>query len=109
MDMLFTDILPTLPDIQHISGLDIRDAQGVVVRHIAAQPGQMGSLRVYNALAGRFAGQLSTEAIAQGLVWFAEHVADAQAHPGAHPNIDFLLNARTSPSCYTLHPLPLSD
>ena len=42
----------------------------------------MGSLRVYNALAERFGGALTAEAVAQGLAWFAEHTADARARPG---------------------------
>lgn len=107
--VLFADVLTTLPDIEHIAGLDICNAQGAVVRHIAAQPGKMGSLRVYHALAQRFDGQLNAEAIEQGLAWFAEHVADAQARPGAHPNIDFLLDARARAAHYTLHPLPVKD
>jgi len=27
----------------------------------------------------------------RGLQWYGEHLADAQAHPGKHPNIDRLL------------------
>jgi hypothetical protein len=30
-------------------------------------------------------------ALRLGLEWYAEHVADAQAFPGKHPNIDRLL------------------
>ena len=89
--MDFKDTLETLPTADHLRGLDIVDASGTVVHHIPAAPGKMGSLRLYNALAKKFDGALNDDAVAQGLAWFAEHVADARAHPGAHPNIDLLL------------------
>ena len=89
--MNFQDILATLPPTDGLTGLDVVDATGAVVHHIPAAPGKMGSLRVYNALAARFGGAFSAEAATQGLAWFAEHVADARQRPGAHPNIDLLL------------------
>lgn len=104
--MNFAETLATLPPIGQLRGLDIVDAGGTVVHHIPAAPGKLGSLRVYNALAGRFGGQLSAEAVAQGLVWFAEHVADARAHPGSHPNIDLLLRQPEARSGWRLVPLP---
>ncbi|HRN76341.1 DUF2322 family protein [Ottowia sp.] len=104
--MNFAETLASLPPIGHLRGLDIIDAQGAVVRHIPAEPGKLGSLRVYNALAERFGGRLSAEAVAQGLVWFAEHVADARAHPGSHPNIDLLLCQPEAHSGWRLVPLP---
>ena len=103
--MNFAETLASLPPIGHLRGLDIIDAQGAVVRHIPAEPGKLGSLRVYNALAERFGGQLSAEAVAQGLVWFAEHVADARVHPGSHPNIDLLLRQPETHSGWRLVPL----
>ena len=66
----------------------------------------MGSLRIYHALAQAFDGQLSAAAIAQGLEWFAEHVAEARAHPGSHPNIELLLAQRAAPQGWRLVPLP---
>lgn len=104
--MNFKDTLDTLPAADHLRGLDIVDASGAVVHHIPAAPGKMGSLRVYGALAQRFGGALSPEAVQQGLAWFAEHVADARAHPGAHPNIDLLLDAQTAGQGWRLVPLP---
>ncbi|MFV0681493.1 DUF2322 family protein [Ottowia sp.] len=89
--MNFQQTLDTLPPIDGLTGLDVVDASGTVVHHIPAAPGKLGSLRVYHALAVQFGGAFSAEAAAQGLRWFAEHVADAQARPGAHPNIDLLL------------------
>ena len=104
--MNFKETLDTLPPADQLRGLDIVDAQGAVVHHIPAAPGKMGSLRVYNALAERFGGALNPESVAQGLIWFAEHVPDAQAHPGAHPNIDLLLNPDAGISGWRLVPLP---
>lgn len=94
--MNFAETLATLPTADHLRGLDIVDADGAVVHHIPAAPGKMGSLRVYHALAQAFGGALNADAVAQGLGWFAEHVADARARPGAHPNIDLLLDAQTA-------------
>lgn len=89
--MQFQDILATLPEVNHLRGLDIVDADGKTVHHIPHAAGKIGSLRVYFALAQQFDGVLSAQAVEQGLQWFAEHVADAQARSGAHPNIDLLL------------------
>ena len=104
--MNFADTLATLPAADHLKGLDIVDAEGRVVHHIAAAPGKLGSLRVYHALALAFDGRLGAEAIAQGLAWFAEHVAAAQAHPGSHPSIDLLLAQQAAPQDWRLVPLP---
>ena len=91
--MSFQDNLAAMPDIGHLSGLDILDAQGKAVHHIPNAPGKQGSLKLYNALALNFGGKLDAAA-AQGLDWFAEHVADAQDNPGKHPNIDLLLQVQ---------------
>ena len=103
--MNFQQILSTLPAADHLRGLDIVDAQGQVQHHIPAAPGKMGSLKLYNALAEQFGGQLDAAAVAQGLQWFAEHVSDAQAKPGAHPNIDLLLHQEVHNSGWRLVPL----
>lgn len=104
--MNFAETLATLPTADHLRGLDVLDADGAVVHHIPAAPGKMGSLRIYHALARAFDGQLSAAAIAQGLEWFAEHVAEARAHPGSHPNIELLLAQRAAPQGWRLVPLP---
>ncbi len=103
---MFRDVLETLPRIDHLRGLDVVDAAGAPVHHIPAAPGKLGSLRVYHALALAFDGQLNAAAIAQGLAWFAEHVADARARPGTHPNIDLLLGQQAAPPGWRLVPLP---
>ena len=104
--MNFAETLATLPTADHLRGLDVLDADGAVVHHIPAAPGKMGSLRIYHALVQAFDGQLSAAAIAQGLEWFAEHVAEARAHPGSHPNIELLLAQRAAPQGWRLVPLP---
>ena len=92
--MNFQDYLATFPPIDHLTGLDVQDTDGKTVHHIPAVQGKLGSLKLYNALAERFNGRLDKEAAEQGLIWFAEHVADAQANPGKHPNIDLLLQVK---------------
>lgn len=103
--MTFQEILATLPAIDHLRGLDVVHSDGSVVHHIPAAAGKLGSLKLYHALAQQFDGRLDTEAAEQGLVWFAEHVADALQHPGKHPNIDLLLKVRSDGLSYRLQPL----
>lgn len=49
--MNFQDYLATFPPIDHLTGLDVRDADGKTVHHIPAVQGKLGSLKLYNALA----------------------------------------------------------
>lgn len=88
--MQFKDYLATFPEISHLSGLDVLE-NGNVIHSIPAIEGKLGSLKLYNALSSLFNGQLTAESAEQGLIWFAEHVDDAKANPGKHPNIDLLL------------------
>lgn len=104
--MNFAETLATLPAVDHLLGLDVVDAGGAVVHHIPAVPGKLGSLCIYHALAERFDGELTADAIAQGLAWFAEHVAEARAQPGVHPNIDLLLVQQAAPRGWRLRPRP---
>ena len=103
--MAFADTLATLPTIDHLQGLNVLDAEGNVVHHIPNAPGKAGSLRLYHALAQQFNGELSPAAAQHGLTWFGEHVADALAHPGAHPNIDLLLRQKTAATSLRLQPV----
>lgn len=89
--MQFKDFLATFPNIDHLSGLNVLNENGEVIHHIPAIEGKLGSLKLYNALAENFAGQLNVESANQGIEWFAEHVEDAKQNPGKHPNIDLLL------------------
>ncbi len=88
--MRFAEQLRQLPPVSHLEGIDLLDAQGALVARIDNQPGQAGSLAVYNFLGQHF-GAITPLAAATGLELYAEHTEDARAHPGKHPNIDRLL------------------
>lgn len=89
--MNFADRLKQLPSASHLAALHLLDTDGQVLATIENQPGQTGSLVVYAALAALYGGSITPAAASLGLEWYAEHVADAQAFPGKHPNIDRLL------------------
>ena len=86
----FKDNLQQLPAIDGVQRIDLIDAQGKVLASIENQPGKQGSLAVYQYLKQAF-GALDARAAEHGLAVFAEHTADARSRPGAHPNIDRLL------------------
>ena len=102
--MNFKDILETLPTIDHLTGLDVLNGE-MVIHHIPAAPGKLGSLRLYNALAEKFNGKLDRTSAQQGIEWFAEHVEDAKQNPGKHPNIDLLFKVVAEELNYSLIPL----
>ena len=102
--MNFKDILETLPSIDHLTGLDVLNGE-MVIHHIPAAPGKLGSLRLYNALAEQFNGKLDRTSAQQGIEWFAEHVEDAKQNPGKHPNIDLLFKVVAEELNYSLIPL----
>lgn len=86
----FADNLAALPTAEGIARLELRTDAGDLADTIENQPGKTGSLRVYRHLAERY-GAIDVTAAREGLTLFAEHVADARARPGAHPNIDRLI------------------
>jgi hypothetical protein len=86
----FKDNLQQLPPIDGVQRIDLVGANGEVVASIENKPGKQGSLAVYQYLKQAF-GVLDAKAAEHGLVVFAEHTADARNRPGAHPNIDRLL------------------
>lgn len=106
--MNFKDYLVQMPDVAHLSGLDVRDASGQVVHHIPAVEGKLGSLKLYHALAVQFDGVLNAQTATQGITWFAEHADDARENMGKHPNVDLLLKVQNEQLTFTLVPL-LSD
>ena len=89
--MNFADRLKQLPSVSHLAALQLLDANGQVLATIENKPGQAGSLAVYHALAAKHGGVITPAAAAEGLEWYGEHLADARANPGKHPNIDRLL------------------
>ena len=86
----FKENLQQLPPVDGVQRIDLVDAKGNVVASIENQPGKQGSLAVYQYLKQSF-DILDEKAAAHGLAVFAEHKADAQNRPGAHPNVDRLL------------------
>jgi hypothetical protein len=95
--MAFADNLKQLPKVSHLAALQLLGADGETVATIENKPGQAGSLAVYNHLAQLY-GAITAEAAKKGLELYAEHTADAQAHPGKHPNIDRLIDVVASNS-----------
>lgn len=96
----FTEILASLPPVDGIRRIELSlpgsDAVAAVIEN---QPGQAGSLRVYHALLQGH-GRIDAAAAEEGLRLYAEHTADARAHPGRHPNIDRLLEVVAQGHCY---------
>jgi hypothetical protein len=92
--MAFAENLKQLPKVSHLAALQLLDKEGAVVATIENKPGQTGSLAIYNHLAQLY-GAITAEAAKKGLELYAEHTADAQAHPGKHPNIDRLVTLVT--------------
>ena len=71
--MNFHDNLSAMPDISHLSGLDVLDAQGKVLHHIPAVQGNWVRSSSYNALDAGNSATASTSAAERGLSLFAEH------------------------------------
>lgn len=86
----FEENLQRLPPIDGLLRIDLLDGAGAVVASIENAPGKQGSLAVYQYLSQAF-GPLDARAAEHGLAVFGEHSADARQRPGAHPNIDRLL------------------
>lgn len=87
----FKDNLQQLPSVEGLARINLIDPAGMIVATIENQPGKQGSLAVYQHLQQCF-GMLDLEAATYALDIFAEHTADAKERPGAHPNIDRLLD-----------------
>ena len=89
--MNFADRLKQLPSTSHLAAVHVLDASGNPIATLENKPGQAGSMVVYAALATLYGGTITPAAATLGLEWYAEHTADAHAHPGKHPNIDRLV------------------
>jgi hypothetical protein len=96
--MNFFDRLQQLPSVAHLAALHVSSADGQVLTSLEPKPGQAGSLVIYHALGLLYGGRITPAAARLGLEWYAEHHADALAHPGKHPNIDRLLACADSGS-----------
>ena len=104
--MNFADRLKQLPAVSHLAALQLLDDQGQVLATIENKPGQGGSLAVYHALGALYGGHITPAAAALGLEWYAEHTADALAHPGKHPNIDRLLAWAQRQATFAVRAIP---
>ncbi len=103
--MNFAERLKTLPSVNHLAALQLLETTGQTLATIENKPGQAGSLAVYHALAQQHGGVITPAAAAQGLTWYAEHTADAQANPGKHPNIDRLVAWAAGTATYLVRPV----
>lgn len=99
---VFKDNLALLPAIDTIDHLDLIDESGAIVATIENKPGKQGSLAVYHYLQQAF-GALDAKAAEHGLAVFAEHTADARNRPGAHPNVDRLLEIAAGASALRMN------
>lgn len=102
--MGFADKLAGLPPADHLARIELEGPQGEAVV-IENRPGSQGSLRVYQYLVLKHAA-IDTAAAAEGLLLFAEHTADARAHPGKHPNIDRLLQVQADGRAWSARLIP---
>ena len=87
----FAETLQALPPVDDIDALELYlDVTAEPIAVIENRPGKAGSVAVYHALVEEF-GVIDSDAAHKGLELYAEHVADAEANPGKHPNIDRLV------------------
>ena len=89
----FKENLALLPSIEGLARIELSNPQGEVIATIENAPGKQGSLAVYQYLKSVY-GSLTVEAAEHGIAVFAEHSEDAKNRPGAHPNIDRLIEVR---------------
>jgi hypothetical protein len=68
-------------------------------------PGSAGSLKVYYEVAVEFGG-IGPKAAEKALQLYAEHVADARANPGKHPNIDRLFEVIDKDLYFSVRAIP---
>lgn len=94
----FVDNLRELPSVDHIAQLELRDGADRLLGVIENRPGSAGSVAVYHAVA-LGDGRLDRAAAERALQLYAEHVADAHAQPGRHPNIDRLFQIIAADDC----------
>ncbi|AVS90561.1 DUF2322 domain-containing protein [Paracidovorax avenae] len=104
--MNFSERLKQLPSVAHLSALHLLGPDGGTVATLENKPGQAGSLAVYHALGQLYGGRITPAAATLGLEWYAEHTADAQAHPGKHPNIDRLVEWAKGDVAYGVRVVP---
>ena len=85
----FSDVLLSLDAVDDVQSIELLDSNGETSGVIQNKPGSSGSVKVYYHLYKMF-GSINVDAALEGLSLYAEHTADAEDHPGKHPNIDRL-------------------
>lgn len=87
--MKFEEILKTLKSAEKVEKIDIVKA-GEVVHTLLNREGSAGSLKVIANLVDFDNGNIDSTLAKKGLENFGEHVENAIAHPGQHPNVEML-------------------
>lgn len=103
----FKENLRLLPSIEGLARIELLDPTGAIIASIENQPGKQGSLAVYQYLHQNF-DAVDAGAASHGLAVFGEHTADARSRPGAHPNIDLLLEIVGGAAPLRIRLVPLS-
>ena len=88
---VFKDLLLDLDDVEDVQRIELFYEDGEPAGVIINRPGSAGSVKVFHHLYKTF-GSISIDAAVEGLSLYAEHTADAEDHPGKHPNIDRLFD-----------------
>ncbi len=86
----FAKNLKSLPPIDDLDELELFQKGSIPEAVIKNEPGKSGSLAVYYKVAMDRDGQIDADAAREALELYGEHVDDARANPGKHPNIDRL-------------------
>jgi len=81
------EAMKSIADVENI----VLYKSGEKIVSIPNEDGKRGSLQLYANLIDFDNGSIDFTMAQKGLELFGEHVADAKANPGAHPNIDTLL------------------
>ncbi|MGJ8618960.1 MAG: DUF2322 family protein [Methylophilaceae bacterium] len=101
----FKDVLLDLDEADEVLRIELYYEDGEPAGVIHNKPGSTGSVKVYNHLYKTF-GSIDVDAAVEGLSLYAEHTADAEDHPGKHPNIDRLFNVIDDQEALTVKIIP---
>lgn len=100
----FNETLAAMESADHLECIELfaADDSTTSVGLIENKPGSQGSLKLYHHLWKQY-GAINADAAHAGLELYAEHTADARAHPGKHPNIDRLLEIIANGGVLKMH------
>jgi 2,3,4,5-tetrahydropyridine-2-carboxylate N-succinyltransferase len=91
--MSFKENLAVMKSIDDVEKIDLYK-NGEKIAVILNEDGKRGSLQLYANLLDFDNGSIDKTLAVKGLELFAEHCDSAKATPGAHPNVDALLNIK---------------